>query len=216
MVLLLSDLDIVVEADRVLWRGVVDEGCSSVCWQRRGVEDAADICEIFFVQSGTALAKSSRVDHDLGSCETQWVSRGIWRGWRKAKHLRRRSKRVESKRRGRITWLRSFFIHLEDGCKKMAVLRQQRYRYCRYEDERVSSLLGWQVSPDVRLNFNSSQAPIHISRHRLESRLTMDCSGARIQECESCLTEGYGDSKEGRRGGEDSEAPRHERTFKRL
>jgi hypothetical protein len=99
---------------------------------------------------------------------------------------------------------------------KMAVLRQQRYRYCRYEDERVSSLLGWQVSPDVRLNFNSSQAPIHISRHRLESRLTMDCSGARIQECESCLTEGYGDSEEGRRGGEDSEAPRHERIFKRL
>ena len=161
----------------------MDEGCSSVCRQRRRVEDTADVCEVFLIQARIALAESSRVDHDLGSCETQRVSRRIGRGGRKAKHLRRRSKRGESKRRGRrVTWLRRFLVHLGEGCK-LAVPRQQMYRCCR-SAERAGSLLGTGISS----SFNSSQAPTHTSRHltvtelRQDPRLTIDRSSASIKE----------------------------------
>jgi hypothetical protein len=165
VILLFSDLDIAVEANRVLRGGVVDESGGSVCGKGSRVEDTADVCEVFLVQSRVALTESPRIDHDLGSYKTQWISGRIVRGRRKAEHLGGRSKRVETKRR-RITWLRSFFLHLGDCCRKMWCSGS---RSAGVEDLKTTELvhyLGWRGQFEVELSFNFSQAPTHISKHR--------------------------------------------------
>ncbi len=113
-----------------------------------------------------------------------------------------------------ITWLRSFFIHLGDDCKKLVVFWQQIYRLSRSEDEAPNSLFGLAGLFDVELSFKSSQAPTHISRHRQEVRLTIDGYGLSIERCEACLVEGYRIRENGRHSCEDSQPIGHERTFK--
>jgi len=49
----------------------VDKSGGSVCGKGGRVEDTADVCEVFLVQSRVALTESPRIDHDLGSYKTQ-------------------------------------------------------------------------------------------------------------------------------------------------